>query len=110
MQRKSPRLSQTSYNSRTTRNSKTRVNRDIVVLIKNSDTGKNAKVACNMTSLESSYNPDASGILSHVTSCHGYVEMPQPLQLIIESNCEREDSVMDNQDQDDQTHIIEDIE
>mmetsp|Transcript_16399 Transcript_16399/g.26543 ORF Transcript_16399/g.26543 Transcript_16399/m.26543 type:complete len:93 (+) Transcript_16399:708-986(+) len=35
--------------------------------------------------------------------------MPQEVQLDIESNCEKEDSVKDNQDQDGETHIIEDI-
>ena len=68
-QRKSPRLSQASYNSaRTTRNSKEHVNRDISVLMKESGTDSSGKVSCAMRNLEVSYNPDASGILYQVAS------------------------------------------
>ena len=56
-----------------------------------------------------SYNPDASGILSQVTSSCGNVEMPQEVQLVIKSDCEKEYSVKDNQDQTGQTDIIEDV-
>ena len=109
-QRKSPICSQLSYNSaRTTRNSKARVYRDTSILIKNSNTAKSAKVSRAIRNLTAFYNPDASGILSQVTSSCGNVEMHQQVQPLIESTSEKEDSVKDNQDQHGQTHIIEDI-
>ena len=63
--RKSPRLSQASYNStRTTRNSKERVNKDISVLMNDKGTDSSDKVSRAIRKLEASFNPDASGILS----------------------------------------------
>ena len=60
-QRKSPRLSQVSYNStRTTRNSRERVSRDTTELTKDSGTGMSGKVSRAMKNLEASYNPDTS--------------------------------------------------
>ena len=110
-QRKSPRLSQASYNSvRKTRNSKERVSRDTTVLTKKSGTGTSGKVSRVMRNLEASYNPDASGILSQVASRHGNQEKPQVKEPVIESSRTGEDSTtLDNQNQNGPTHIIEDI-
>ena len=98
-QRKSPRLSQASYNStRTTRNSRERVNKDTAVLTKKSGTGTSGKVSRAMRNLEASYNPDASGILSQVASRHGNQEKPQVNEPVIESSRTGEDSTtLDNQ-------------
>ena len=85
--RKSPRLSQASYNSaRTTRNSKERVNKNISVLMKEKGTDSNDKVSRAIRKLEASFNPDASGILSQVESRHGNQERPQVKESIVESN------------------------
>ena len=92
-QRKSPRLSQTSYNStRSNRNSRERVSKDTTVLTKKSGTGTSGKVSRAMRNLEASYNPDASGILSQVASRHGNQEKPQVKEPVIKSNHTGEDS------------------
>ena len=86
-QRKSPRLSQASYNSaRTTRNSKERVNKDLSALMNDKGTDSSDKVSRAIRKLEASFNPDALGILSQVESRHGNQERPQVKESIVESN------------------------
>ena len=68
------------------------------------------KVSRAMQHLETSYNPDASGILSQVASRHGNQEKPQVMEPVIEYSCTGEDSTtLDNQHHNYPTHIIEDI-
>ena len=75
--RKSPRLSQASYNSaRTTRNSKERVNKDLSALVNDKGADSSDKVSRAVRKLEALFNPDASGILSQVKSRHGNQDRP----------------------------------
>ena len=63
-----------------------------------------------MRNIEKSYNSDAFGILSQVTSRHGNRERPQVMELVIKSSRTGKDSfTLDNQNQDGPTHIIENI-
>ena len=78
--------------------------------MRENSTQTSGKVSRAMRNLEASYNPGASGILSQVASWHVNEEIPQEVQQVIKSNCARNNSAnLDNQNQEGQTHIIEDI-
>ena len=79
------------------------------VRMKDKGTDSSDNVSRAIRKLEASYNPDASGILSQVASRHGHQERPQMKESVIRSNTTNKDStILDNQNQDGQTNIIED--